>query len=33
MCERVNLSGDELTFNDYIAQVEGWLDVNPHVAV
>jgi hypothetical protein len=33
MCKRVNLSADELTFNDYVAQVEGWLDINPHVAV
>lgn len=31
-CAKVNISVDELTFNDYIAQVEDWLNLNPHVA-
>ena len=30
-CERIHLSIDELTFNDYLAQVEDWLKVNPRV--
>jgi hypothetical protein len=31
MCERNGLSLHSLTFNDYVAQVEDWLKVNPHV--
>ena len=31
-CKRVHLTIDELTFNDYLAQVEDWLQVNPRVA-
>jgi hypothetical protein len=30
MCEQVDLRIDELTFNDYVAQVEDWLEVNRH---
>lgn len=31
-CASANLSVDELTFTDYVAQVEDWLNLNPHVA-
>ena len=31
MCRRVHLSVNELTFSDYVAQVEDWLGVNPRV--
>jgi hypothetical protein len=27
-CKRAHLSVDELTFNDYVAEVEDWLEVN-----
>jgi len=30
-CQEIHLSIDELTFNDYLAQVEDWLEVNPRV--
>jgi hypothetical protein len=33
MCETYSLRVDELTFNDYVAQMEDWLKINPHVAV
>ena len=32
MCERLNLRPDELTFNDYVVQVEEWLKFNAQVA-
>ncbi len=31
MCRKAHLSVNELTFNDYVAQVEDWLEVNPRV--
>ena len=31
MCERLQLSADELTFNNYIVQVEEWLKLNSQV--
>jgi hypothetical protein len=33
MCESYSLRIDELTFNDYVAQMEDWLTLNPHVAI
>jgi len=33
MCESYSLRMDELTFNDYVAQLEDWLTQNPRVAV
>jgi len=33
LCERLHLSADELTFNDYVLQVEEWLKGNAHVSV
>jgi hypothetical protein len=32
VCEQANVRQDELTFNDYVLQVEEWLDINAHVA-
>jgi hypothetical protein len=32
MCESYRLSLDELTFSDYVAEVEDWLTLNPRVA-
>jgi hypothetical protein len=32
MCERLQLNLDELTFNDYVVQVEEWLKLNAQVA-
>jgi hypothetical protein len=32
MCETYSLRVEELTFNDYVAQMEDWLMANPHVA-
>jgi hypothetical protein len=32
MCERLQLSVDELTFNNYVVQVEEWLKLNSRVA-
>ena len=31
MCERLQLRLDELTFNDYVVQVEEWLKLNTRV--
>jgi hypothetical protein len=31
MCERLHLRVDELTFNDYVVQVEVWLKLNSYV--
>ncbi len=31
MCTRAHLNVSELTFSDFIAQVEEWLKINPHV--
>lgn len=31
-CEQLNLRSDELTFNDYVVQVEQWLKLNAYVA-
>ena len=33
MCETYSLRVQELTFNDYVAQMEDWLTANPHVAI
>jgi hypothetical protein len=33
MCERLRLSVDELTFNDYVVQVEEWLKPNSQLTV
>jgi hypothetical protein len=33
MCESYSLRVDEVTFNDYVAQLEDWLKINPHVAI
>jgi hypothetical protein len=33
MCETYSLRVEELTFNDYVAQLEDWLAANPHVAI
>jgi len=30
-CKKIHLSIDELTFSDYVAQVEDWLEINPYV--
>lgn len=32
-CDQENVRPDELTFNDYVLQVEEWLDVNAHVVM
>ena len=32
MCDRLQLSVDELTFNNYVVQVEEWLKLNSQVA-
>ena len=32
MCERLQLRVDELTFNNYVVQVEEWLKLNDRVA-
>jgi hypothetical protein len=32
MCERLQLGVNELTFNDYVVQVEEWLKLNASVA-
>ena len=32
MCERLQLSVDELTFNNYVVQVEEWLKLNSQVS-
>lgn len=31
MCENLHLSSGDLTFNDYVLQVEEWLKLNAHV--
>lgn len=31
MCERLQLNVDELTFNNYVVQVEEWLKLNAQV--
>lgn len=33
MCEALNVQPDELTYNDYVLQVEQWLKLNARVAV
>lgn len=32
MCEKLRLNVDELTFNNYVVQVEEWLKLNSQVA-
>jgi hypothetical protein len=32
-CEQLHLKPDELTFNNYVVQVEQWLKLNAHVRV
>lgn len=32
MCERLHLNATELTFNNYVVQIEQWLKLNAHVA-
>jgi hypothetical protein len=32
MCERIHLAADDLTFNEYVAQVERWLALNARIA-
>ncbi|HEV7764178.1 MAG TPA: hypothetical protein VGQ76_04185 [Thermoanaerobaculia bacterium] len=32
ICEEADMQPDELTFNDYVVQVQEWLDINAHTA-